>query len=149
MVYRKSEIERITVTAIAAARSRKKKLCSVDKANVLETSVPLAQDRHGIRYQARPRPRAQPLYVDNAAMQLARNPNQFDVFVTETCSATSCPTRWPSSAARFGMLSSASLGAGRNSLGMPFGLYEPAVARRPTSPAKASRIPAPKSSPSP
>src|SRR5256885_1678714 len=39
MVYRKSEIERITATAIAAARSRKKKLCSVDKANVLETSV--------------------------------------------------------------------------------------------------------------
>jgi 3-isopropylmalate dehydrogenase len=39
MVYRKSEIERITETAIATARSRKKKLCSIDKANVLETSV--------------------------------------------------------------------------------------------------------------
>src|SRR3984957_14075855 len=69
MVYRRSEIERITQTAIAAARSRKKRLCSIDKANVLETSVlwrktvsePVAKNAPDIELSH--------MYVDNAAMQ--------------------------------------------------------------------------------
>ena len=60
MVYRKSEIERITATAITAARARRKKLCSVDKANVLGTVDPLLQNRHRLRRAARPRHRPQP-----------------------------------------------------------------------------------------
>ncbi|HTB62539.1 MAG TPA: 3-isopropylmalate dehydrogenase, partial [Opitutales bacterium] len=83
MVYRRSEIERITATAIAAARARRKKLCSVDKANVLETSVLWRKTVTAYVAQHAPDIELSHMYVDNAAMQLVRDPNQFDVFVTE------------------------------------------------------------------
>ncbi len=126
MVYRRSEIERITETAIAAARSRKKKLCSIDKANVLETSV--LWRRTVTDYVAKHAPDIElsHMYVDNAAMQLARNPNQFDVFVTENMFGDILSDEMAVICGSLGMLSSASLGAGKNSLGLPFGLYEPA-----------------------
>jgi 3-isopropylmalate dehydrogenase len=126
MVYRKSEIERITATAIAAARSRKKKLCSVDKANVLETSV--LWRKTVTEYVAKHAPEIEltHMYVDNAAMQLARDPNQFDVFVTENMFGDILSDEMAVICGSLGMLSSASLGAGKNSLGLPFGLYEPA-----------------------
>lgn len=126
MVYRKSEIERITATAIAAARARRKKLCSVDKANVLETSV--LWRKTVTDYVARHAPDLEltHMYVDNAAMQLVRNPNQFDVFVTENMFGDILSDEMACICGSLGMLSSASLGAGRNSLGLPFGLYEPA-----------------------
>ncbi len=126
MIYRKSEIERITATAIAAARSRKKILCSVDKANVLETSV--LWRRTVTDYVARHAPDLQlsHMYVDNAAMQLVRNPNQFDVFVTENMFGDILSDEMAVICGSLGMLSSASLGAGKNALGLPFGLYEPA-----------------------
>ncbi len=126
MVYRRSEIERITATAIAAARSRKKKLCSIDKANVLETSV--LWRRTVTEYVAKHAPDLElsHMYVDNAAMQLARNPNQFDVFVTENMFGDILSDEMAVICGSLGMLSSASLGAGKNSLGLPFGLYEPA-----------------------
>jgi 3-isopropylmalate dehydrogenase len=66
------------------------------------------------------------MYVDNAAMQLARNPNQFDVFVTENMFGDILSDEMAVICGSLGMLSSASLGAGKNSLGFPFGLYEPA-----------------------
>jgi 3-isopropylmalate dehydrogenase len=66
------------------------------------------------------------MYVDNAAMQLVRNPNQFDVFVTENMFGDILSDEMAVVCGSLGMLSSASLGAGRNSLGLPFGLYEPA-----------------------
>src|ERR1035437_10181953 len=81
MVYRRSEIERITATAITAARARQRKLCSVDKANVLETSVLWRQTVTAYVAQHAPDVALSHLYVDNAAMQLVRDPNQFDVFV--------------------------------------------------------------------
>jgi 3-isopropylmalate dehydrogenase len=126
MVYRKSEIERITATAVATARSRRKRLCSVDKANVLETSV--LWRKTVIDYVAKHAPDIElsHLYVDNAAMQLVRNPNQFDVFVTENMFGDILSDEMAVICGSLGMLSSASLGAGRNSLGLPFGLYEPA-----------------------
>ncbi|HEV8072721.1 MAG TPA: 3-isopropylmalate dehydrogenase [Opitutaceae bacterium] len=126
MVYRKSEIERITATAIATARSRKKKLCSVDKANVLETSV--LWRKTVTEYVAKHAPEIElsHMYVDNAAMQLARDPNQFDVFVTENMFGDILSDEMAVICGSLGMLSSASLGAGKNSLGLPFGLYEPA-----------------------
>jgi len=126
MVYRKSEIERITATGVAAARSRKKKLCSVDKANVLETSVLWRKTVTAYVAKHAPDIELSHMYVDNAAMQLVRNPNQFDVFVTENMFGDILSDEMAVICGSLGMLSSASLGAGKNSLGLPFGLYEPA-----------------------
>jgi 3-isopropylmalate dehydrogenase len=126
MIYRKSEIERITATAIATARSRKKKLCSVDKANVLETSVLWRKTVTDYVAKHAPEIELSHMYVDNAAMQLARDPNQFDVFVTENMFGDILSDEMAVICGSLGMLSSASLGAGKNSLGLPFGLYEPA-----------------------
>ena len=126
MVYRRSEIERITATAIATARARKRKLCSIDKANVLETSVLWRQTVTAYVAQEAPEIELSHMYVDNAAMQLARDPNQFDVFVTENMFGDILSDEMAVICGSLGMLSSASLGAGRNSLGLPFGLYEPA-----------------------
>ena len=126
MVYRKSEIERIIKTAIDAARSRKKKLCSIDKANVLETSV--LWRRTVTEYIAKHAPDIElsHMYVDNAAMQLVRSPNQFDVFVTENMFGDILSDEMACVCGSLGMLSSASLGASKNSLGLSFGLFEPA-----------------------
>jgi len=126
MVYRRSEIERITATAIATARARKKRLCSIDKANVLETSVLWRQTVAAYVAQHAPELELSHMYVDNAAMQLARDPNQFDVFVTENMFGDILSDEMAVICGSLGMLSSASLGAGKNSLGLPFGLYEPA-----------------------
>jgi 3-isopropylmalate dehydrogenase len=126
MIYRKSEIERILATAVATARARKKKLCSIDKANVLETSV--LWRKTAVDYVAKHAPDIQlsHMYVDNAAMQLVRDPNQFDVFVTENMFGDILSDEMACVCGSLGMLSSASLGAGKNSLGLPFGLFEPA-----------------------
>ena len=126
MVYRKSEIERITATAISAARARGKKLCSVDKANVLETSVLWRKTVTAYVAQHAPDVTLSHMYVDNAAMQLARDPNQFDVFVTENMFGDILSDEMAVICGSLGMLSSASLGAAKNSHGLPFGLYEPA-----------------------
>ena len=126
MVYKKSEIERILAVAIATARSRKKKLCSVDKANVLETSVLWRKTVTDYVALHAPELALSHMYVDNAAMQLARDPNQFDVFVTENMFGDILSDEMAVICGSLGMLSSASLGAGKNSLGLPFGLYEPA-----------------------
>ena len=126
MVYRKSEIERITATAITAARARKRRLCSIDKANVLETSVLWRQTVTAYVARHAPELTLSHLYVDNAAMQLVRDPNQFDVFVTENMFGDILSDEMAVICGSLGMLSSASLGTGRNSRGLPFGLYEPA-----------------------
>jgi 3-isopropylmalate dehydrogenase len=126
MVYRRSEIERILDTGIATARSRKKKLCSIDKANVLETSV--LWRKTATEYVAKNAPDIElsHMYVDNAAMQLVRSPNQFDVFVTENMFGDILSDEMAVICGSLGMLSSASLGTGKNSIGLPFGLFEPA-----------------------
>jgi 3-isopropylmalate dehydrogenase len=126
MIYRRSEIERITATAVATARTRKKRLCSIDKANVLETSV--LWRKTVTEYVAKNAPDIElsHMLVDNAAMQLVRSPNQFDVFVSENMFGDILSDEMAVICGSLGMLSSASLGAGKNSLGLPFGLYEPA-----------------------
>jgi len=126
MIYRRSEIERITETAIATARSRRKRLCSIDKANVLETSVLWRKTVSAYVALHAPDIELSHMLVDNAAMQLVRSPNQFDVFVTENMFGDILSDEMAVICGSLGMLSSASLGAGRNSLGHPFGLYEPA-----------------------
>jgi len=126
MVYKKSEIERIADVAIATARSRGKRLCSVDKANVLETSVLWRKTVTEYVAAKAPEIELSHMYVDNAAMQLARDPNQFDVLFTENMFGDILSDEMAVICGSLGMLASASLGAGKNSLGNPFGLFEPA-----------------------
>ena len=126
MVYRKSEIERITDVAIATARSRGKRILSVDKANVLECSV-LWRKVVTERVKAlAPEIEVTHMYVDNAAMQLCLNPGKFDVLLTENLFGDILSDEMAVICGSLGMLSSASLGAAKNSHGLPFGLYEPA-----------------------
>lgn len=126
MVYKKSEIERIADVAIATAQSRGKRLCSVDKANVLETSVLWRQTVTDYVAAKAPELELSHMYVDNAAMQLAKDPNQFDVLFTENMFGDILSDEIAVICGSLGMLASASLGAGKNSLRHPFGLYEPA-----------------------
>ena len=125
MVYKTSEIERIAQVAIDAAKTRQKKVCSVDKANVLETSV--LWRKVVTEYFAKHAPEIElsHMYVDNAAMQLARDPNQFDVLFTENMFGDILSDEMGVICGSLGMLASASLGARKNSLDLPFGLYEP------------------------
>ena len=125
MVYQTSEIERIARVAIDTAMTRGKRVCSVDKANVLETSV--LWRKVVTEYFAKHAPEIElsHMYVDNAAMQLARDPNQFDVLFTENMFGDILSDEMGVICGSLGMLASASLGAEQNSLDHPFGLYEP------------------------
>ena len=80
MAYKASEIERITNVAIEIAKKRNNKICSIDKANVLEVSQLWRQTVENIINNKKIS--LSHMYVDNAAMQLIRNPSQFDVILT-------------------------------------------------------------------
>ena len=126
MVYRASEIERVTDVALTAAKLRAGRICSVDKANVLETSVlwrRLVSEK--ISAEA-PEIELSHMYVDNAAMQLVRDPTQFDVILTENMFGDILSDELAVICGSLGMLASASLGADKNGHDLPFGLYEPA-----------------------
>ena len=82
MVYKRSEIERIAHVAFKAAQGRRKHLTSIDKANVLENSVLWRKTVNEIAPQY-PDVKVAHLYVDNAAMQLIKNPRGFDVVLAE------------------------------------------------------------------
>lgn len=126
MTYKVSEIERIAEVAAQTAMRRGKKICSVDKANVIETSVLWRKTMTEFMEKNYPEIELRHLYVDNAAMQLARDPNQFDVLVTENMFGDILSDEMAVICGSLGMLCSASLGDGSNSLGLKFGLYEPA-----------------------
>ena len=125
MVYHTSEIERIARVAIDTARARGQRVCSVDKANVLETSVLWRKVVTAYFAEHAPEIELSHMYVDNAAMQLARDPNQFDVLFTENMFGDILSDEMGVICGSLGMLASASLGAKINGLGHPFGLYEP------------------------
>lgn len=126
MIYRKSEIERITDVAIATAKTRGKRILSVDKANVLECSV-LWRKVVTERVKAlAPEIEVTHMYVDNAAMQLCLNPGKFDVLLTENMFGDILSDEMAVICGSLGMMSSASLGDVKNRHGKPFGLYEPA-----------------------
>ena len=116
--YSVPEIERIARIGFEIAQKRNKKLCSIDKANVLESSrlwretvIRISEDYPDVELSH--------LYVDNAAMQLVRNPSQFDVIVTSNIFGDILSDEASMISGSIGMLSSASLAAGT------FGLYEP------------------------
>ncbi|MEN9217138.1 MAG: 3-isopropylmalate dehydrogenase [Gloeomargarita sp. HHBFW_bins_162] len=110
MAYLASEIDRIGRVAFAAAQKRRKKLCSVDKANVLEVSQ-LWRQRMNALAPEYPDVTLTHLYVDNAAMQLIRWPQQFDVIVTGNLFGDILSDEAAMLTGSIGMLPSASLGA--------------------------------------
>ncbi len=118
MAYSESEVRRITHVAFRAAQGRGKRLCSVDKANVLETSQLWREVVIGVAADY-PDVALTHMYVDNAAMQLVRNPGQFDVIVTGNLFGDILSDQASMCVGSIGLLASASLGAGTQ------GLYEP------------------------
>ena len=116
--YSESEIERIARSAFDVAMKRNKRLCSVDKANVLEVSELWREvvTEIGKEY---PEVELSHMYVDNAAMQLVRAPKQFDVMVTTNMFGDILSDAAAMLTGSIGMLPSASLNASR------LGLYEP------------------------
>jgi 3-isopropylmalate dehydrogenase len=117
-VYSVVEIRRIAIVAFELARKRRKVLTSVDKANILETS---RLWREVVNEVAKDYPDValDHMYVDNAAMQLIRNPRKFDVILTSNMFGDILTDEASMITGSIGMLPSASLGDGK------FGLYEP------------------------
>ena len=118
MSYAEDEVRRIAHVGFRAAQGRKKKLCSVDKANVLETSqlwrdvvIEVAEEYPDVELSH--------MYVDNAAMQLVKNPGQFDVIVTGNLFGDILSDQASMCVGSIGLLASASLSEGT------LGLYEP------------------------
>ena len=117
LVYSKPEVERIARKAFEAAQSRRKKVCSVDKANVLESS---RLWRETVNEVAKDFPEVEliHMFIDNAAMQLIRDPKQFDVVLTGNMFGDILTDEASQIAGSMGMLPSASVGDS-------VGLYEP------------------------
>ncbi|MPQ42316.1 3-isopropylmalate dehydrogenase [Clostridium tarantellae] len=116
--YSTSEIRRIAIKAFELAKKRRNKVTSIDKANILESSrlwrktvEDVAKDYKGVELNH--------MYIDNAAMQLIRNPNEFDVILTSNMFGDILSDEASMITGSIGMLPSASLGKGN------FGLYEP------------------------
>jgi 3-isopropylmalate dehydrogenase len=129
MAYDEAEVRRIARVGFDTARTRRGRLCSIDKANVLETSQlwrdvvnEVAVDYADVELTH--------MYVDNAAMQLVRDPGQFDVIVTGNLFGDILSDQASMCAGSIGMLPSASLD----------GSTSRSTARRPTSPGAASPI---------
>lgn len=123
MSYTESEVRRIAHVAFRAAQGRKGRLCSVDKANVLETSqlwrdvvIEVAKEYPDVTLDH--------MYVDNAAMQLVKNPGQFDVVVTGNLFGDILSDQASMCVGSIGLLASAALGERQTEYGT-FGLYEP------------------------
>jgi 3-isopropylmalate dehydrogenase len=123
MSYASAEVRRIAHLAFRAAQGRQGRLCSVDKANVLETSqvwrdtvIEVAREYPDVALEH--------MYVDNAAMQLVRNPGHFDVVLTGNLFGDILSDQASMCVGSIGLLASASLGERQTAHGT-FGLYEP------------------------
>ena len=118
LVYSESEIERVAHVAFTSAQKRGKKLCSVDKANVLESTELWREVMDKVAKQY-PDVTLSHMYVDNAAMQLVREPKQFDVIVTTNMFGDILSDLASMLSGSIGMLPSASLDVNNK------GMYEP------------------------
>ena len=123
MSYNEAEVRRIAHIGFQAAQKRRKRLTSVDKANVLETSriwrdtvVEVAKEYPDVALDH--------MYVDNAAMQMVRSPGQFDVVLTGNLFGDILSDQASACVGSIGLLASASLGERTTEFGT-FGLYEP------------------------
>ncbi len=123
MSYAENEVRRIAHVAFRAAQGRGKRLCSVDKANVLETSQ-LWRDVVCEVAAEYPDVALEHMYVDNAAMQLVKDPGRFDVVVTGNLFGDILSDQASMCVGSIGLLASASLGERQTAHGT-FGLYEP------------------------
>ena len=117
MIYHQYEVERIAVKAFEAARARNKRLCSVDKANVLESSRLWRETVQEVA-KSYPDVETEHMFIDNAAMQLIKNPKKFDVVLTANLFGDILTDEASQIAGSMGMLASASVGEGS-------GFFEP------------------------
>ncbi len=118
LLYTTNEVERIARLAFQMAKKRNNKVTSVDKANVLDSSRLWRRSVEKV-HQEFPEVELVHMYVDNAAMQLVRDPSQFDVLVTGNMFGDILSDQSSMLTGSIGMLPSASVGTGK------FGLYEP------------------------
>jgi 3-isopropylmalate dehydrogenase len=129
MLYGESEVRRIARVGFEAARKRSRRLCSVDKANVLETSQ-LWRDVMNEEAKKYGDVELSHMYVDNCAMQLVRNPKQFDVIVTGNMFGDILSDEASMLTGSIGMLPSASLDANGKGLYEPIHGTAPDIARK-------------------
>lgn len=118
MPYSEHEIERIGRIGFETAMKRRKKLCCVDKANVLDTSRLWREVMHRLQAEY-PEVEYSEMFVDNCAMQICKDPSQFDVIVTENMFGDIISDEASMITGSIGMIPSSSLGDGTR------GLYEP------------------------
>ena len=123
-VYTTSEIERVARVGFELARKRQGRVCSAEKANVMESGILWREDVQRIRDEEYPDIELTHMYADNAAMQLVRDPNQFDVIVTDNLFGDILSDEAAMLTGSLGMLPSASLGA-PDGTGQRRALYEP------------------------
>jgi 3-isopropylmalate dehydrogenase len=122
--YTTSQIRRVARAAFELARTRRNKVCSVDKANVLETSMLWREEVIALHREEYSDVELTHLYVDNAAMQIVREPRQFDVMVTSNIFGDILSDCAAMASGSLGMLPSASLGP-VDRFGRRKALYEP------------------------
>ena len=123
-VYTTMEIERVARVAFDLARKRQNRVCSVEKANVMESGLLWRQTVTALHARDYPDVELSHMYADNCAMQLVRNPRQFDVIVTTNLFGDLLSDLASMLTGSLGMLPSATLGA-PDSLGHRHALYEP------------------------
>ncbi|HMA13362.1 MAG TPA: 3-isopropylmalate dehydrogenase [Kiloniellaceae bacterium] len=123
-VYTTGEIQRVARVAFDLAKKRGNRLCSVEKANVMESGVLWREEVTKLHQAEYPEVELSHMYADNCAMQLVRNPKQFDVIVTDNLFGDILSDAAAMLTGSLGMLPSASLGAA-DATGRRAALYEP------------------------
>ena len=123
-VYTTSEVRRVAAVAFELARTRGKRVCSVEKSNVMESGLMWREDVTTLHGEGYGDVNLSHMYADNCAMQLLRNPSQFDVIVTDNLFGDILSDEAAMLTGSLGMLPSASLGA-PDASGRRASLYEP------------------------